>query len=412
MKRVFVTGMGVLTPNAIGVDEFTAALKNGVNGIGPITAYDTTDHSVKIAGELKNFNPELYMNKKDARRYDKYATYAFAAAKMASDQAKLGEKNFDPDRAGVFLSTGIGGIHIYETEQKTIWTDGPSRVSPFLVPMMICNIASGVIAIEHGMHGPNFCIVSACASSLHAIGEAYLKIIHDECDLMICGGSESAMIPLTVAGFAKMKALSTRNDEPEKASRPFDKDRDGFVMGEGAGVLVIESEESAKKRGSTILAEIKGYGASADAHHFTAPHPEGTGAAKAIAKALKCNNFSAADVDYVNSHGTSTPLGDIAEIKALKLALGEENAKRVTINATKSMIGHLLGAAGAVGTIATVIQMNNGFIHPNLNLDNVDPELVDFNFAPDHFVEKQINAALVDSFGFGGQNATLLITKA
>ncbi len=411
MKRVFITGMGAVTPNAIGIEEFTAALKNGTNGVGSITSFDATNSSVKIAAEVKNFNPELYMNKKDARRHDKYVQFAMAAARMAAEQAHLPEKNFDPDRAGVFASTGIGGIHIFAEEHNTCNASGPSRVSPFLVPMMICNIASGCIAMEYGFNGPNFCIVSACASSLHAIGEAYLKIVHDECDIMICGGSESAMIELTLGGFAKMKALSTRNEEPEKASRAFDKDRDGFVMGEGAGMLVLESEESAKRRGSTILAEIKGYGASADAYHLTAPHPEGIGAAKAIKKAITFNNFPAENIDYVNAHGTSTPLGDIAEMKALKLALGEENYKKPVVNATKSMIGHLLGAAGAVGTIATVLQMQNGFIHPNRNLENVDPELTDFNLAPNHTVDKQINAALVDSFGFGGQNASLLVTR-
>lgn len=411
MKRVFVTGMGAVTPNAIGIEEFTTALKNGVNGVGPITCFDTSNSNVKIAAEVKNFNPELYMNKKDARRHDKFVQFAMAAAKMAADQAHLQDKNFDPDRVGVFASTGIGGIHMFETELNICNESGPSRVSPFLVPMMICNIASGCIAMEYGLNGPNFCIVSACASSLHAIGEAYLKIAHDECDIMVCGGSEAAIIELTVGGFAKMKALSTRNDEPEKASRAFDKDRDGFVMGEGAGMLVLESEESAKRRGSTILAEIKGYGASADAYHLTAPHPDGVGAAKAIKKAIALNNFPIESIDYVNSHGTSTPLGDIAEMKALRLALGEENYKKPVVNATKSMIGHLLGAAGAVGTIATVIQMQNGFIHPNRNLDNIDSELTDFNLAPNHYVERQINAALVDSFGFGGHNATLLVTR-
>ncbi len=411
MKRVFITGMGAITPNAIGIEDFTTALKNGVNGIGRTTSFDTTGHTSLISGQVENFNPDLYMDKKEARRQDRYTVFALSAAKMAADQAKLSEKNYDPDRAGVLVSTGIGGIHFFENEHQTYIDKGASRVSPFLVPMMICNIASGCIAMQYGFNGPNYCIVSACASSLHAIGEAYLKVAYDECDLMICGGSEAALTPLTTAGFAKMKALSTRNDEPEKASRAFDKDRDGFVMGEGAGIIVIESEESALKRGATILAEIKGYGASADAYHLTAPHPEGVGAAKAVKKAIMQNNFPIENIDYINAHGTSTPLGDIAEMKALKLVFGEEGVKKPVVNATKSMIGHLLGAAGAVGTIATVIQMQNGFIHPNRNLDNVDPELTGYNFAPNHFIEKQINAALVDAFGFGGQNACLLLTR-
>lgn len=411
MKRVFITGMGAITPNAIGIEEFTNALKNGVNGITPTTVFDASNHAAKISGQVKNLNPELYMDKKEARRHDKYTVFAMCAAKMAAEQAKLSEKNFDTDRAGIMVSTGIGGIGFFENEHKTFLEKGPSRVSPFLVPMMICNIASGCLAMEYGFYGPNYSIVSACASSLHAIGEAYLKIAYDECDIMMCGGSEAAVTPLTTAGFAKMKALSTRNDEPEKASRAFDKDRDGFVMGEGAGIIVLESEESAKRRGSTVLAEIKGYGASADAHHLTAPHPEGIGAAKAVKRAIMQNNFPIENIDYINAHGTSTPLGDIAEMKALKLVFGEEGIKKPVVNATKSMIGHLLGAAGAIGTIATVIQINNGFIHPNRNLDNVDPELIGYNFAPNTFVEKQINAALVDAFGFGGQNACLLVTK-
>ena len=409
MKRVFVTGMGALTPNAIGIDEFTTALKNGTNGIATITQYDPSNEPVRIAGEVKNFNPELYMSKKDARRYDKYSLFAFGAARMAAEQAKITEKNFDPERAGVIIATGIGGIHIYETEHLAYLNGDASRVSPFLVPMMICNTASGVTALEYGFNGPNFAIVSACASSLHAIGEAYLKIAHDECDIMICGGSEAAMIPLTVAGFAKMKALSTRNDEPEKASRPFDKDRDGFVMSEGAGILVIESEESAKRRGSTILAEIKGYGATADAYHLTAPHPEGIGAAAAMKKAIASSGLKLEDINYINAHGTSTPLGDIAEMKAVKLVFGEDGIKNVTINSTKSMIGHLLGAAGVVGTISTIVQMNNGFIHPNRNLDNVDSALTEYSLAPNHSIEKQIKAGLVNSFGFGGHNASLLL---
>lgn len=411
MKRVFVTGLGVVSPIGIGVDSFTEGLRQGKNGIGPIATFDASKHSVQIAGEIKDFDPEKYMaNKKVIRRHDRYSQFAMAASAMAVEQAGLMDKNFDPFRVGVTVSTGIGGIHTFEAEYDTCLAGGPGRVSPFLVPMMICNIAAGSIAMEYGFNGPNYCVVSACASGLHGIGEAFLKIVHGECDIMVCGGAESAITPLTVAGFAKMKALSTRNDAPEKASRPFDKDRDGFVMGEGAGVLVIESEESARRRGATILAEIRGYGATADAHHLTAPHPEGEGGCRAMLKAINFSEFPIDRVNYVNAHGTSTPIGDMAEMKAVKKAFGDK-ISNVTINATKSMIGHLLGAAGAVGSVATIIQMRNGFIHPTLNLHNPDDEISDIDFAPLVAKNKQIDGGIVNSFGFGGQNASVLFCK-
>lgn len=412
MKRVFVTGLGVISPIGIGVDNFTEGLRQGKNGIGPITAFDASKHSVQVAGEIKDFNPEVYMqNKKEIRRHDRYSQFAMSAAAMAVEQAGLKEKNYDPFRVGVTVSTGIGGIHTFESEYDNCLANGPGRVSPFLVPMMICNISAGCIAMEYGFNGPNYCVVSACASGLHGIGEAFLKIVHDECDIMVCGGAESAITPLTVAGFAKMRALSTRNDAPEKASRPFDRDRDGFVMGEGAGVLVIESEESARRRGATVLAEIKGYGATADAHHLTAPHPEGEGGYRAMMKAINFNNFPVERVNYVNAHGTSTPVGDGAEMKAVRRVFGDKIGN-VTINATKSMIGHLLGAAGAVGSVATIIQMRNGFIHPTLNLENPDEELKDLDFAPLVSKNKQIDGGIVNSFGFGGQNASVLYCPA
>ncbi len=407
MKRVFVTGLGAVTPIGIGIDNFTEGLRQGKSGIGPITFFDASQHSVQIAGQINDFDVEQFMNKKDSRRHDRYSQFAMSAASMAVQQAGLKEKNFDPFRVGVTVSTGIGGIHTFEKEYDTILSGGPGRVSPFLVPMMICNISAGCIAMEYGFNGPNFCVVSACASGLHGIGEAFLKIIHDECDIMVCGGAESAITPLTVAGFAKMKALSTRNDAPEKASRPFDQARDGFVMGEGAGVLVLESEESARRRGSRILAEVKGYGASADAHHLTAPHPEGEGGYQAMMKAINFGGFPIEKVNYVNAHGTSTPIGDLAEMKAVKRVFGDK-INKVSINATKSMIGHLLGAAGAVGSVASIIQMQQGFIHPTLNLENADAELADLDLVPLVAKEKQIEGALVNSFGFGGQNASVL----
>lgn len=411
MKRVFVTGLGVVSPIGIGTDNFVEGLRQGKVGVSSITAFDASRHTVQVAGEIKNFDPEQYMqNKKEIRRHDRYSQFAMSAAAMAVEQAGLKEKNYDPFRVGVTVSTGIGGIHTFETEYDTCLASGPSRVSPFLVPMMICNISAGCIAMEYGFNGPNYCIVSACASGLHGIGEAFLKIVHDECDIMVCGGAEAAITPLTVAGFAKMKALSTRNDAPEKASRPFDKDRDGFVMGEGAGVLVIESEESARRRGSRVLAEIRGYGATADAYHLTAPHPEGEGGFRAMTKAINFSGFPIERVNYVNAHGTSTPIGDLAEMKAVRRVFTDKMAN-VSINATKSMIGHLLGAAGAVGSVATVLQIQNGFIHPTINLDNIDPELSDLDLTPNVAKDKQIDGGIVNSFGFGGQNASVLFCK-
>ena len=411
MKRVFVTGLGVVSPIGIGTDNFVEGLRQGKVGVSSITAFDASRHTVQVAGEIKNFDPEQYMqNKKEIRRHDRYSQFAMSAAAMAVEQAGLKEKNYDPFRVGVTVSTGIGGIHTFETEYDTCLASGPSRVSPFLVPMMICNIAAGCIAMEYGFNGPNYCIVSACASGLHGIGEAFLKIVHDECDIMVCGGAEAAITPLTVAGFAKMKALSTRNDAPGKASRPFDKDRDGFVMGEGAGVLVIESEESARRRGARVLAEIRGYGATADAYHLTAPHPEGEGGFRAMTKAINFSGFPIERVNYVNAHGTSTPLGDLAEMKAVRRVFTNKMAN-VSINATKSMIGHLLGAAGAVGSVATVLQIQNGFIHPTINLDNIDPELSDLDLTPNVAKDKQIDGGIVNSFGFGGQNASVLFCK-
>jgi 3-oxoacyl-[acyl-carrier-protein] synthase II len=410
MKRVFVTGLGAVTPIGIGVQEFTEGLKQGKSGIGPISCFDASRHSVQIASEVRNFNAEDYMSRKELRRHDRYSQFAMAATSMAIEQAGLKDQNYDCERVGVTVSTGIGGIHTFESEYDNILKTSPHRVSPFLVPMMICNIAAGCIAMEYGFKGPNFCVVSACASGLHGIGEAYNKIIHGECDIMVCGGAEAAITPLTVAGFAKMKALSSRNDEPHRASRPFDRDRDGFVMGEGAGVLVLESEESVKKRGSKPLAEFLGYGASADAHHLTAPHPEGQGGYLAMIKAIKCNDLPVEKINYVNAHGTSTPIGDLAEMVAVRRIFGDQ-IKNVSINATKSMIGHLLGAAGALGVVATISQMQNGFLHPTVNLENPNDELADLDLVPLTAKNKQIEAGLVNSFGFGGQNASVLIGK-
>lgn len=406
MKRVFVTGMGAVTPIGIGIDEFATNLKAGVSGVGPITRFDASKHTARIAAEVKNFDPTLYISKKEVRRHDRYSQFAMAASEMAIKQAGMTSENFDPARVGVIIATGIGGISTMEAEHDTYMKSGPGRVSPFLVPMMICNIASGCLAMAHGFKGPNYCVVSACASGLHAIGEAWQKVQLGIVDAMICGGAEAGITPLTVAGFAQMKALSTRNDEPAKASRPYDKDRDGFVMGEGSGSIVLESEESMLKRGAKPIAELVGYGCSADAYHLTAPDPNGEGAFLAMKQALAWNSIPAEQIDYVNAHGTSTPVGDPVEVVAIKRVFGD-HAKKLAVNSTKSMIGHLLGAAGAVGTVATLIQMSRGFLHPTINHDQPG-DGCDLDFVPNTAREAKIRHAIVNSFGFGGQNASLL----
>lgn len=404
--------MGVITSIGATIEAFTAALREGKNGIKPIASFDASKHSVRIAGEIADFDPCAYLPRKEARRHDRYSQFGLVAAQMAIRSAGIEKDKLDnPKRVGVLLASGIGGIHTFEAEYDTLQKGGPSRVSPFLVPMMICNIASGCVAIDHGFKGPNFCIVSACASGLHAMGEAYHQILLDQADIVVCGGAEAAITPLTVAGFASMKALSTRNDEPHRASRPFDRDRDGFVMGEGAGVFVIETEESMKRRGVRPLAEVRGYGASADANHITAPDPDGEGAFEAMTRALSRNQTPVARVNYVNAHGTSTALNDKIETHALKRVLGSDCRSRVLVNSTKSMIGHLLGAAGSVGAVATVAQMAAGFVHPTVNLENPD-EACDLDYVAGHAREHRIDHALINSFGFGGQNASLLLARA
>jgi len=409
MKRVFVTGMGTVTPIGIGIEEFSRNLKIGKSGVGTITSFDPSRHSARIAGEVKGFDPSLYIAKKEIRRHDRYSQFAMGASEMAIKQAGLTQGTFDPHRVGVIIATGIGGIHTFETEHDVYVKSGPGRVSPLLVPMMICNISAGCLAIAHGFKGPNYCVVSACASGLHAIGESYLKLVFGLSDIIVCGGAEAAITPMTVAGFAQMKALSTRNDAPEQASRPFDKDRDGFVMGEGAGVIVLETEESVQKRGVSPIAEIIGYGASADAYHLTAPDPEGEGAFRAMTAALAWRNTPKETVDYVNAHGTSTPVGDPIETIATKRVFGE-HARKVAVNSTKSMIGHLLGAAGAVGMVATLIQIQEGFIHPTINHE-LPGDGCDLDYVPKIARDAKINTAVVNSFGFGGQNASILLKR-
>ena len=386
-------------------------MKAGRSGIGLIESMDTTEYSVKIAGEVRGFDHTKYFsNPKDARRMDRYAHLSIAAAQMALAESGLIEREVDRDRIGVMLGSGIGGLGTLESNHTALMKRSPSRVSPFTIPMMISNIASGVFSIEHGFGGPNMAIVTACATANHSIGEAWRMIKFGDADAFVAGGSEAAILPMGLAGFGNMRALSTRNDDPTTASRPFDPGRDGFVMGEGAGVVVIEEMEYAKRRGATILAELTGYGLSADAYHLTSPHPEGLGAARCMNMALKHAGLNAEDVQYVNAHGTSTPQGDVCETKAIKKSFGNWAKEGLVVSSTKSMTGHLLGAAGGVEILACINAIRDGVIPPTINLENQDPEC-DLDYCANTAREMTIKAALSNSFGFGGHNASLLVER-
>lgn len=406
-RRVVITGMGVLTPIGIGVKTFWENLIAGKSGIDRITLFDPDGFDSKIAGQVKGFDPLNYMDKTEARRNDRFSQFVLAAAQEAIQDAELNLEKIDKDRAGVIIGSGVGGLQTLIDQHQLFLNKGPKRVSPFLIPMMIANIASGVVSIKYGLKGPNMCVISACATANHSIGEAYRHIERGEADVMLCGGAEAPIVPLGVAGFISMKALSTRNDEPQKASRPFDRDRDGFVISEGAGVIVLESEEHAISRNARIYAELAGYGANADAYHIAAPEPEGTGAYKCMENAIRDAGLTVNDVDYINAHGTSTPVGDKAEILAIKRLFGEKAAK-LKISSNKSMIGHLLGAAGGAETIATVLTIREGIIPPTINLDN--PEF-DLDLVPHKSQKADVSVAINNSFGFGGHNASLVIKK-
>ncbi len=409
-RRVVVTGIGVVSPIGIGKDDFWKALRTGKNGIKKITKFPTEGFASKIAGEIPDFNPENYgLSRKETRRMDIAAVYAVVAANEAINDSKLDNAKFDPYRAGVLATSGIGGINTFEKQHKIFMEKGPSRISPFYVPMMIINTISGEISIRHKLKGPNFSVVSACASSTHAIGEAFEIIRRDDADIMVAGGAEAAVTEMAVGGFSSMRALSTRNDEPEKASRPFDKDRDGFVIGEGSGIIVLEELEHALQRGAKIYGELKGYGATGDAYHITAPSPDGSGPAKSMEFAVKKAGLNLEDVDYINAHGTSTPLNDKIETTAIKL-LFKEHTYKIAVNSTKSMTGHLLGAAGGVEAIATLLQIQNGIIHPTINYTTKDPEC-DLDYVPNQAREKVIKNAISNSLGFGGHNASLLFSR-
>jgi 3-oxoacyl-[acyl-carrier-protein] synthase II len=409
MKRVVVTGLGAITPIGNNLAEYWDGLLSGRNGIGSITLFDASKHACRIAGEVKGFDPYEYLDRKEAKRMDRFTQFAVVATKQAVADAKFVINNLNAERVGVLIGTGVGGLRILENQHEVYLTKGPSRVSPFLIPMMIANMAAGVSAIQIGAKGPNSCTVTACAAGSNAIGDAFRLVQSGRVTAMVCGGTEAAITPLSFAGFASCKALSTRNDDPAHASRPFDRDRDGFVMGEGAGILFLEELEHALAREAKIYAEIVGYGMTCDAYHMTAPVPDGNGAVRAIELALKDGNINPNSVDYINAHGTSTPANDVTETKAIKKALGE-NANRVAISSTKSMTGHLLGGSGGIEAVATIMAIANDRIPPTINIENLDPEC-DLDYVPHQSRQKKVNVALSNSFGFGGHNVTLAFKK-
>jgi len=407
--RTVVTGMGLITPVGNKLEEYWQAIIAGKSGVGPVTRFDVSNYSTKIAAEVKDFDGSNYLDKKDLRRMDLVEQFAICASQMALDDSGLKLDGIDLDRAGVVIGSGIGGISTFEKQHQVLLESGPGRVSPFFIPMMIIDMCAGLVAIRFSFRGPNYATVSACSSSSHAILDAFKIIQRGDADIMITGGAESTITPSSMAGFCSAHALSTRNDEPEKASRPFDKDRDGFVMGEGAGILILESLESARARGARIYAEMIGGGMTCDAHHMTAPIPDGTGAGLAMAHAINDAGIKPEDIGYINSHGTATPLGDPAETKAIRRVLGE-HAYKIPINSTKSLVGHLLGAGGAVELITSILSMRAGMVHPTINLENPDPEC-DLDYVPLKARECQFDILLSNSFGFGGHNVTLAVRK-
>ena len=407
--RSVVTGIGVASPLGNSFNELWEGLLAGRSGIGTITKFDVSEYPTKIAGEVKDFDGSLYIDKKELRRMDLTEQYAIVASEEAIKDSGLDLKAVDPDRCGVVIGSGIGGIGTFEKQHSLLMRSGPGRVSPFFIPMMIIDMCAGLVSIRYGFRGPNYATVSACASSAHAISDSFRIIQRGEADVMIAGGAEATITPTSLAGFCQAKALSTRNDEPERASRPFDKERDGFVMGEGAAILVIESYEHAKARKARIYGEILGSGMTADAYHMTAPHPEGHGARRAMKLCLQDAGVSPEQVDYINTHGTATNLGDIAETKAIKDVLGER-AHKIPCNSTKSMVGHLLGAAGALELAICLKSIEQQLVHPTINLDYPDPAC-DLDYVASGKKECKISYALSNSFGFGGHNVSLMVGK-
>ena len=409
-RRVVITGMGVVTPIGLTLDEFWKNSVAGKGGVAKITYFDTAQYDTKIAAEVKGFDPLNFIEKKTANRMDLFTQFAMAAAEMAVKHSCLNLEQENHDRIGVVVGSGIGGMWTWHRQMQTMYeTGGPHRISPFFVPMMIADIAAGHISIRFQAKGPNFATTSACATSGHATADAFMLIQRGNADVMFAGGSEAAICPMGVGGFNAMKALSTRNDEPEKACRPFDAKRDGFVMGEGGGILVLEELEHALNRGATIYSEIAGVGLTGDAHHITAPAPGGEGAIRSMSLCIKDAGLTPTDVDYINAHGTSTPYNDKSETEAIKAVFGE-HARKLHISSTKSMTGHLLGAAGAIEAVATIMSTYHDIMPPTINYEFPDPEC-DLNYVPNHAIEKTVNVAISNTFGFGGHNASLLFKK-
>ena len=410
-RRVVITGMGVVTPLGSELETFWDNLLKGRSGIGRITRFDTADYDCRIAGEVRDFEPRnVFNNPKDVKRTDRFTQMAMGAAKMAMKDSGIDTEKTNRERFGVIVSSGIGGLKTLEDQHSALVNKGPSRVSAFTIPMLISNMASGLISMEFGLQGPNMCIVTACATSNNAIGESWRIIKFGDADIFLAGGSEASIIPIGLGGFSAMKALSTRNDEPERASRPFDRDRDGFVMGEGAGVVVVEELGHAKARGAKIYCELTGYGLSGDAYHMTAPPPDGEGAARAMKMALEHASIRPEEVDYVNAHATSTDLGDICETRAIKTVFGNHAKNGLSISSTKSMTGHLLGGAGAVEMAICALAIRDSIIPPTINLENPSDEC-DLDYTPNKAREKKVRVAVNNSFGFGGHNATLIATE-
>lgn len=406
--RVVITGMGIMTSLGADLDTFWNNLMAGKSGVSLVESFDVSEYPTRIAASIKDFQPEDYIDRKEARRMDRFVQFGLAAAQMALKDANLNiRQDTDPERVGVIVGSGIGGLGTWEEQHNILLEKGPKRVSPFFIPMMIANMASGQISMSTGAKGPNTTSVTACATGTHSIGDSYKLIQRGDADVMICGGAEATIRPTGMAGFCALRAMSTRNDEPERASRPFDSDRDGFVMGEGAGVLVLESLEHALKRGARIYGEVIGYGMSGDAHHMTDPDPDG--AARCMLRAVRDAEIEPSHIDYINAHGTSTPIGDISETTAIKRMLGDD-APRVPVSSTKSMTGHLLGAAGGVEAVICGLTLERGMIPPTINLDNQDPQC-DLDYVPNVPRQADVRVIMSNSFGFGGHNASIVLRK-